>query len=337
MKFMHASKNHTSTGAAASAHNLELRQLRAFVALVEQGSVTAASQALQLAQSTVSEALTALERALGVALVRRQRGTHAGLLSAAGEALLPHARDVLAAVDKTYVAVAEAAVRARGEIAIIANESVSTYVLSDVLAQLRLRWPNTQFSVSVATCPDVYPGVQNGTFDVGLLLESANQGSSRNVRSSRSTRFWNRQVVAQVVPLIIFAAPTHPLVNRGSRALVPRSALAEFSLFVSDAAGDFNALIQRFFREDRLPGPRLQQAGSIEGVKRGVMGDATGLGILPSYAIAEELRARRVVRLELRPVLPPMRLVALLSRSRAHHPSLDELLDKLRRVFAVAV
>jgi nicotinamidase-related amidase len=45
--------------------DLELRHLRAFVALADQGSVTAASRALALAQSTVSEALAALERSWG--------------------------------------------------------------------------------------------------------------------------------------------------------------------------------------------------------------------------------------------------------------------------------
>lgn len=44
---------------ATAAFDLELRQLRAFVALVETGSVTAASKALNLAQSTVSEAIGA--------------------------------------------------------------------------------------------------------------------------------------------------------------------------------------------------------------------------------------------------------------------------------------
>jgi DNA-binding transcriptional LysR family regulator len=53
----------------------DLRQLRAFVATIEFGSVSAAAKNVRLAQSTVSEALAGLERALGMTLIRHERGT----------------------------------------------------------------------------------------------------------------------------------------------------------------------------------------------------------------------------------------------------------------------
>ncbi|HEY4592317.1 MAG TPA: LysR family transcriptional regulator, partial [Thermoanaerobaculia bacterium] len=71
---------------------LELRHLRAFVALVDHGSMTAAAQALGMAQSTVSEAMAALDRTLGTPAVARRRGARGHPLTPAGRALLPHAR-----------------------------------------------------------------------------------------------------------------------------------------------------------------------------------------------------------------------------------------------------
>lgn len=322
---------------ASPASDLELRHLRAFVALVEHGSVTAASQALGRAQSTISEALAALERALGAALVRREKGNSAALLTAAGEALLPHARDVLAAVDRTYVAMAETAARARGAVNIVANESVSTYLLSGVLTKLRAQWPNTRFSVSVATCPDVRQGVRDGTFDVGLLLESANRKAGRNAAADSSARFEDRRVVAPVVPLVIFALASHPLAAGTDSKSVARSALTGFPLFVSDAAGDFHALLEHFFREDHLPGPQLESTGTIEGVKRSVAANPRALGILPGYAVRGGLRAGRFRELNLRPSLPPVSLVALLSRSRALHPGTEDLVSEVRRVLVASV
>ena len=153
-----------------SPSGLEIRQLRAFVALADAKRVTAAAGALGLAQSTVSEALAALERSIGAPLVLRQRGGHGLELTEAGRALLPHARKILAAVNDAHVAMAATTSRARANVDIVANESVSSYLLPDILPMLRQRWPGTRFTVSVATCAGVRDGVASGAFDVGLLL-----------------------------------------------------------------------------------------------------------------------------------------------------------------------
>jgi DNA-binding transcriptional LysR family regulator len=311
--------------------DLELRQLRAFVALIDQGSITEAARFLKLAQSTVSEALAALERAMGATVVSRRRGSRDSILTAAGQALLPNARAVLAAIDRTYIAVAEAAAETRGIVDIVANESVSTYVLSNVLAHLRKRWPNTRFSVSVATCSEIRQGVGEGTFDVGLMLEGADRTPSR-FGTGPAGRCGDCQIMAPAVPLVVFASPAHPLMQRKRREPAARGDLAGFSLFTSDASGDFHAMIMRFLLEDDLPSARLHSTGSVEAVKLGVIADPNALGILPFYAILEELRNGSVAHLSIRPAPPTMRLVALLSRSRARHPGTTQLLEGVRRV-----
>jgi len=180
----------------------------------------------------------------------------------------------------------------------------------------------------------VRQGLDEGTFDVGFLLESAGRPISVKAVADSASSLADQQVVAAQVSLVVFAVPSHPLVARAARAPVSRSALAAFPLFLSDAAGDFHALVDRFFEADGVPGPRLQAAGSVEGVKKGVVGDPGALGILPSYAIAEELRSRKVARLQLRPAPPTMRLDAMVSQSRAGHPSIVELLEGMRQAFA---
>jgi DNA-binding transcriptional LysR family regulator len=313
--------------------SLEVRQLRTFVALVDRGSVTAAAEALGLAQSTVSESLSALERALGTNVSVRRRGFSDLLLTAAGRALLPHARAVLATLDTAQIAVAGATTAAHAVVDVVANESVSSYVLPGVLAELRRRWPNTRFAVSVATCTGVRAGVEDGAFDVGLLLEPVDREPVAIAGVERAT-------VADEVPLVLFGGPAHPLAGRraaGRGGAARRDALADYPLFMSDAAGDFHLLVSRFFEADGLPGPHLEATGSIEGVKRGVAADAHALGLLPAYAVADELRAGRFVRVGLEPAPPRMRLDALVSTARPRHPALAELLAGTRRMFGARV
>src|SRR5262249_3861144 len=73
---------------------VELRQLRVFVTVVEAGGQTRAARILGLSQSTVSETLVSLERTLGTELFRK--GARGVALTRSGEALLPYARRVLA-------------------------------------------------------------------------------------------------------------------------------------------------------------------------------------------------------------------------------------------------
>jgi molybdate transport repressor ModE-like protein len=307
--------------------DLELRQLRALVALIDQGSITEAARSLKLAQSTVSEALAALERALGTTVVRRRQGSRESILTAAGHALLPRARGVLTAIDETCAAVAEAAIETRGTVNIIANESVSTYVLSAVLPHLRGRWPNTRFPVSVATCPEIRQGVRDGAFDVGLMLEGAG--------NNPANPFEDFEVMAPFIPLVIFASPSHPLAQRKHRGPTARRDLAAFDMFASDASGDVHALISRFLLED-LASLRLHSTGSVEAVKREVRASACAFGILPLYAVVEDLRKGNITHLEIRPAPPAMRLLALVSRFRVRHPGANELIGTIRGAFVRA-
>lgn len=309
---------------------LEIRQLRAFVALVERKRVTAAAEALGLAQSTVSEALSALERGLGTPLILRRRGGHGMELTEAGRALVPHARRILSAVDDAHTEIAAVATRAQTSVEIVANESVSTYLLPGILPQLRQHWPQTRFTVSVATCEGVREGVAGGAFDVGLLLEElAADGSTAHTIAPLA--FTDRRVVVPAIPLVLFAVASHPLTNGRPPVVVRRDALSGYPLFVSDGAGPFHDLIRRFFKGGGFDGPAIEATGSIEGVKKAVINDGRAIGLLPAYAVADELRAATIARVNLRPPPPTMRLDALLSQSRARHPSTEELMVAIGR------
>jgi DNA-binding transcriptional LysR family regulator len=73
---------------------MELRELSAFVAVVEEGGMSAASRRLNVSQSALSQTVSALERELGVALLER---TSTGVRpTEAGTTLLAEARAVLA-------------------------------------------------------------------------------------------------------------------------------------------------------------------------------------------------------------------------------------------------
>ena len=76
--------------------NIDLRQLRSFVAIIDEGSFTDAAIELRMSQAAVSRNLAALEAGLGSRLVHRT--TRTVELTPAGERALPHARRAIASV-----------------------------------------------------------------------------------------------------------------------------------------------------------------------------------------------------------------------------------------------
>src|ERR671936_265111 len=83
---------------ACRMHEVELRQLRCLVAIVDEGTFTDAAIALDVSQAAVSRTLASLERALGVRLLRRT--SREVTPTAAGLRVLAHARRVLAEVSE---------------------------------------------------------------------------------------------------------------------------------------------------------------------------------------------------------------------------------------------
>ena len=312
---------------------LEIRQLRAFIAIVEHGSVTAAALSLGCAQSTLSETLAALDRAVGVATVIRRRGAHAISLTLAGESLLPHARQILQVLEAAHRGVAAVSRDATSSIEITVNESVSTYLLAPVLVELRKHWTNTRFVVSVATCGNTRADVAEGRCDLGLLLESpSGEASALSTDAHDTIQPSARSIDLHAeVPLLVVAAPRHRLIRDKRRGAVPRYELSEYPAFVTDGAGDYYDLIHKYLTADAMPNPALHAVKSIDAVKRAVIGDERALGILPNYAVADDIRERRVAVIAVSPTPPTVRLVALLPPDQhTQPPAVVDLLSHLR-------
>jgi DNA-binding transcriptional LysR family regulator len=307
--------------------NLELRQLRAFVLLMDRGNMSAAARALGVAQSTMSEGLAALERAIGTRIVERKRGGHGLTLTPAGEALLPHARNVLASLEDAHVAVATVDRDVRARVEVVANESISTYVLPPALRDVRNRWPQLRFSVTVNACPGIVEGLSAARYDVGLVLHICQSDDSRDAHLDGRAN--PRSVFLADVPLVLVAAAGHPLTSSDDASL--RRRLVPYPVFVSDARGHYFDLIDGFFRSDAMPEVRLEATGSVEGVKRSVYTDRRGVGVLPMYAVADDAKAGRLAILHPQRALPHVRLTALLCRERPPlHPAIAALLEAVR-------
>jgi DNA-binding transcriptional LysR family regulator len=122
------------------ARNLELRHLRYFVAVAEEGGFTRAAARLHIAQPPLSQQVRALEEDLGMRLLERlPRGVR---LTPAGAAFLSEARAILAAVQGAESRVKRVAAGVEGTLAIGLASSAATHPLVPrLLAEYRERYP----------------------------------------------------------------------------------------------------------------------------------------------------------------------------------------------------
>jgi DNA-binding transcriptional LysR family regulator len=288
---------------------LELRHLRVFMTVVETGPHTHAARALGLSQSTVSETLTALERALGMPVFHK--GRKGPSLTPTGEALLPYARRILALTSELVGELATVSMQVNATLVVAAVESLSAYVLPSRLAALRARWPKARLEVVTATCPEIRDSVAAGKCDLGLTLE-ADRGIDDD------------SVLAEG-RLVIVGAPSHPFAKRTAS---PHQ-LPHGDFYTSDASGDYHQMLRQYFEVAELPAPRTQSLGTYEGVKRGILAGGTALGLVPAHAVATELRDAVLSEIVMTPALPKLVMRAVFAQTPAS-PMVDELVSSLR-------
>ncbi|WP_434615888.1 LysR substrate-binding domain-containing protein [Tabrizicola sp. M-4] len=148
-----------------------LRQLQFFVAAAEAGSVSGAARALSISQSSVTEAIRALEDDLGVILFDRQaRGL---LITHKGSAFLRHARQILADVATARTAFRDEAETATGRLSLGVTSLVAGYVLSDILSRFRRAFPQVELNVIEDNGDYLQHLLIGGELDVAVLLTSS--------------------------------------------------------------------------------------------------------------------------------------------------------------------
>lgn len=146
----------------------DLRQWRYFVAVADERHFGRAAERLSMTQPPLSQAIRALEDALGVALFARTKRSVE--LTAVGAALLPDVRRLIAAAD-ALPPLAQSL--ARGEAGSLALAFVSTAdygLLPELLREFGARYPHVRLQLAEATSDVQIEELVAGRIDAGLVI-----------------------------------------------------------------------------------------------------------------------------------------------------------------------
>jgi LysR family hca operon transcriptional activator len=245
---------------------MELRHLRYFVAVVEEGSLTiAAERRLHTSQPSLGRQIRDLEYQVGAELLSRSvRGVE---LTAAGKAFLDHARLALAQVDAAVEAARRAAQPAKKTFAIGFQTGHEMNWLPRAMHVLRDELKNLDITVSSDYSPDLAEALLRGRLDVAFLRVEPT--------------FDLGYEVVDHEPLIVLMPSDHRLTSR--EAIHPREFVGEIFIGGSKKAAVLRAVTEDYLRRSGLD-IKLDHGVDSASMAVSLVASMRGLALMPAYA-----------------------------------------------------
>ena len=193
----------------------ELRLIRYFVAVAEEGNVTRAAERLHMAQPPLSAAVRQLEQLLGVALL--DRSSRQVRLTAAGEVLLEQGRELLAHADRVVRDVQAVERSPSGLLHAGVSPAARFGVVPDLLERWSTAAPGVMLHTSEDTTGALLRDVRRGRLDLAIVF------CPPDVSGLAAMRLRDE-------PAVVHLRDDHPLASRGHVRL---EELAEETLLVA--------------------------------------------------------------------------------------------------------
>jgi DNA-binding transcriptional LysR family regulator len=257
---------------------MDIRQLKAFVAIAESGTFTAGAARVHVTQAAISMQIRQLETETKAQLfIRAPRRV---ILTEAGERLLDRAYTILREHDAALEELAALTGAHRGRLRIgSASAMVSADPLPHILREVRRTHAGVETSVVSGTSEALVKQVLAGELDavfVSLPVEA------RGIHTELLSEDY----------LVAIASPRHSLAKQ---KVVSAYALAGEKLILGERGGNTRRLIDQFFAQAGVTLQVTMELSRLSAIKRMVEEDM-GVGIVPLQSVEEEVASGRLIR-----------------------------------------
>jgi LysR family transcriptional regulator, hca operon transcriptional activator len=246
---------------------MELRHLRYFIAVVEEGSLTvAAERRLHTSQPSLSRQIKDLEDEVGAPLITRSaRGIK---LTAPGQAFLDHARQALAQVDMAIEAARRAARPSKMQFALGFLTGQEMDWLPEAMHILKGDLCNIDVIVSSQYSPELAEGLLRGRLDVAFLRPEPGLPDLEYKLVTRE-------------PLVVILPSDHVLASQ--EAIAPGELASEQFVGVSDTAPFLRAAVNAYLKESGLDITPTHSVDNLA-MAMSLISSTRGVALLPAYA-----------------------------------------------------
>jgi LysR family hca operon transcriptional activator len=245
---------------------MELRHLRYFVAVAEEGTLTtAAERRLHTSQPSLSRQIRDLENQVGTELL--SRSVHGVELTAAGKAFLDHARLALMQVDAAVEAARKVAQPARKTFAIGFQTGHEMNWLPRAMHVLRDELKNIEIKISSDYSPDLAEALVRGHLDLAFMRVEPGYELGYHVVDRE--------------PLIVLMPSDHRLTSR--QAIHPRELVGETFIGGSNKATVLRAVTEDYLRRSGVD-IKLDHGVDNLAMAMSLVASTRGLALMPAYA-----------------------------------------------------
>ena len=258
---------------------MELRQLRYFVAVAEDGNISRAAKRIFLTQPALSRQIKSLEDEIGQCLLERQ--AHSIRLTPVGEALLREARELLQHAEQVVerVRAAGSGVRLRVGYA----PSLAAGLLSAAVENFTQAHPNARVELFDLSTEEMLEGLENDKLDVALSV-----GQQRGTRGLKWTPL-------RRAPWQLVVNRNHPLARR-SHVTPAEVAREPLLVFCQRDYPEYWDIITGWLRQHKL---RLRIAGEYDGLESLMAAVESGLGVAlltsrTAHRVPERVRLKKL-------------------------------------------
>lgn len=251
---------------------MDIKQLRALLAIAETGSVTKASELLNVVQPAVSRQLRLLEKDVGTTLFERQR--HGMELTEAGRILAEYARRVLRELDRARTEIQPSSGVVRGAVAIGLLPSARSLLAVPLVARISSLYPDITVRISTGYAGHLEDWLKSGDLDATLLYDPK-PAQDLQVQELLKEK------------LCLVGPPTAAF--RGRRS-VPLVELADKPLALPSAPHGLRSLVEHACS---VAGVRLKVFAETNdmNIQKSLALSGLALTVLPSIAVADDAAA----------------------------------------------
>lgn len=257
----------------------DLSLLRAFVSIVECGSISAGARRLKVSQPTLSRQLRALEEHCGAALLRRD--THAMCVTPIGQRLLADARTMLVHAEEAEQRLREDQMELSGHLRLFATIDWGTWTVTPMVSSFLQKHPKVTVELALTNRP----------------LHMLREGCDIGILPGKIT---DESVVARPAGTIVLHLAAAPSLIKKHRAVKKPADLKSWP-WVSISGFQFwsskeMALYALNGEEQTLPISPVLISEGLTSVREATRA-GLGVAVLPDWLIDEDLRSKRLVRL----------------------------------------